>query len=101
MSSTLEDPTWRNSEVFGPYDADRIRKLKEEVGDIYTSGSIKLVRAMLADGLVDELHLFVYPLTRGEGPRLFPDGASPVKLDLAKAESYDNGVLYLNYRPQL
>ena len=100
VSSTLEDPTWRNSEVLGPYEADRIRKLKEEVGDIYTSGSIKLVRAMLADGLVDELHLFVYPLARGEGPRLFPDGAPPVKFDLAKAESYDNGVLYLNYRPQ-
>jgi dihydrofolate reductase len=29
---------------------------------------------MLADGLVDELHLFVYPLTRGPGPRLFPRG---------------------------
>jgi dihydrofolate reductase len=100
VSSTLTEPTWRNSEVLGPYEADRIRKLKEEVGDLYTSGSIKLVRAMLADGLVDELHLFVYPLTQGEGPRLFPDGAPPVKLDLAKAESYDNGVLYLNYRPQ-
>ena len=100
VSSTLENPTWRNSEVLGPYDADRIRKLKEEVGDIYTSGSIKLVRAMLADGLVDELHLCVYPLTRGEGPRLSPTGRRPCKLDLAKAESYDNGVLYLNYRPQ-
>ena len=33
--------------------------------------------AMLADGLVDELHLFVYPLTRGSGPRLFPEGAAP------------------------
>jgi len=33
------------------------------------------VRALLADGLVDELHLFLYPLTRGSGPRLFPDAA--------------------------
>jgi dihydrofolate reductase len=36
-----------------------------------------LVRAMLADGLIDELHLFVYPLTRGPGPRLFPEAARP------------------------
>jgi dihydrofolate reductase len=101
VSGTLENPTWRNTQVIGAYDADVIRKLKDEVdGDIYMSGSATLVRAMLADGLVDELHLFVYPLTRGAGPRLFPEDAAPAKLDLAKAESYENGVLYLNYRPE-
>ena len=56
---------------------------------------------MLADGLIDGLHLFVYPLTRGEGPRLFPDGAAPRKLSLEASESYDNGVVYLHYRPQV
>ena len=101
VSSTLRDPTWRNSAVIGPYDPKAIRTLKDEVdGDLYTSGSVTLVRAMLADGLVDELHLFVYPLTRGAGPRLFPEDAAPGKLSLVAAESYDNGVLYLAYRPQ-
>lgn len=98
VSATLEKPTWRNSEVIGGYDPDRIRRLKEDVGDLYVSGSGTLVRAMLADGLVDELHLFVYPLTRGSGPRLFADGAPPVKLSLARCESYDNGVTYMNLR---
>jgi dihydrofolate reductase len=98
VSGTLDDPTWRNSEVVGPYDADRIRSLKDEVdGDIYVSGSVTLVHAMLADGLIDELHLCTYPLTRGSGPRLFEEG-EPAKFSLARAESYDNGVLYLNYR---
>jgi dihydrofolate reductase len=101
VSGTLTTATWRNSKIIGPYDADMIRSLKDEVdGDLYTSGSITLVRAMLADGLVDELHLCVYPLTRGSGPRLFPEDAAPGKLTLATCESYDNGVLYLNYRPQ-
>jgi dihydrofolate reductase len=101
VSSTLTDPAWRNSTVVGPYDADAIRKLKREAGgDLYVSGSGTLVRAMLTDGLVDELHLFVYPLTRGGGSRLFPEDGSPLKLSLARAESYDNGVLYLAYRPQ-
>ncbi|MFI5121264.1 MAG: dihydrofolate reductase family protein [Vicinamibacteria bacterium] len=59
-----------------------------------------MVRAMLADGLVDELHLFFDPLTRGSGPRLFPDGATPGNLSLAATESYENGVVYLAYRPQ-
>src|SRR5512133_1922211 len=76
VSSTLTDPTWRNSVVLGPYDADRLRALKSEVdGTIYVSGSATLVRAMLADGLVDELHLFVYPLALGSGRRLL-DGPS-------------------------
>ena len=55
---------------------------------------------MPADGLVDELHLCVYPLTRGSGPRLLPEDAAPGTLSLAACESYDNGVIYLNYRVQ-
>lgn len=100
VSGTLTTATWRNSMVIGAYDPDAIRALKDEVdGDLYVSGSGTLVRAMLADGLVDELHLFVYPLTRGPGPGLFPEDAAPGKLSLAAAESYENGVVYLSYRP--
>jgi dihydrofolate reductase len=101
VSSTLVDATWRNSELVGPYDPDAIRRLKNDVdGDLYVSGSGTLVRAMLADGLVDELHLFVYPLTRGTGPRLFADGAPPLRFSLAERDTYDNGVVYLSYRNQ-
>jgi dihydrofolate reductase len=100
VSGTLTNATWRNSEIVGPYDPDAIRRLKDEVGDLYVSGSGMLVRAMLADGLVDELHLFVYPLTRGPGPRLFPEDAPPRTLSLSACDSYENGVVYLAYRPQ-
>jgi dihydrofolate reductase len=100
VSGTLTTPTWRNSKIIGPYDPDAIRNLKDEAGDLYVSGSGTLVRAMLADGLVDELHLFVYPLTRGPGPRLFPEDAAPTDLSLAASDAYENGVIYLSYRPQ-
>ena len=101
VSGTLTNATWRNSEVVGPYDPDTIRGLKDDVdGDLYVSGSVTLVRAMLADGLVDELHLFVFPLTRGAGPRLFTEDAPPGKFSRTASESYDNGVVYLAYRPQ-
>jgi dihydrofolate reductase len=101
VSGTLETATWRNSEILGPYDPDTIRALKERVdGDLYVSGSGTLVRAMLDDGLVDELHLFVYPLTRGAGPRLFPEDAPPRTLTLARSETYPNGVTYMAVRPQ-
>ena len=101
VSATLATATWRNSKIIGPYDPDAIRSLKAEVdGNLYVSGSGTLVRAMLADGLVEELHLFVYPLTRGPGPRLFTEEAAPGNLSLAASESYENGVVYLGYRPQ-
>jgi dihydrofolate reductase len=101
VSGTLTDPTWNNSTVIGPYDPAAIRRLKDETeGDLYVSGSITLVRAMLADGLVDELHLFVYPLTRGAGPRLFTEDAAPHTFALARSATYPNGVVYLAYRPE-
>jgi dihydrofolate reductase len=102
VSGTLTTATWMNSELIGPYEPDTIRRLKDEVnGDLYVSGSGTLVRAILADGLVDELHLFVYPLTRGPGPRLFPEEAAASKLTLVASESYENGVVYVAYRPEL
>jgi dihydrofolate reductase len=101
VSGTLTDPTWNNSQVVGPYDPDTISRLKDEVGDLYVSGSVTLVRALIADGLADQLHLFVYPLTRGAGPRLFPEDAAPTKFTLGASQSYDSGVVYLNYRPEV
>jgi dihydrofolate reductase len=98
VSTTADAETWRNSEIIGPYDPDAIRGLKEEVGDLYVSGSGTLVRAMLADGLVDELHLLVYPLTRGSGPQLFPEGTELRKMSLEACQAYEHGVVYLNYR---
>ncbi|MGY1623795.1 dihydrofolate reductase family protein [Geodermatophilus sp. SYSU D00965] len=102
VSSTLSDAeaVWSNSTVVGGYDADRLRALKsEEAGDLYVSGSATLVRAMLADGLVDELHLYVYPIAVGTGIRLFPDGAPRTPLSLLGADRLSNGVAHLTYGP--
>jgi dihydrofolate reductase len=100
VSATLSSvDDWRNSTLLGPYDADVLRDLKDRVGRIYISGSGTLVRALLADGLVDELHLFVYPLVLGSGAKLFPDGAPRTPLVLADQEAFDNGVLHLSYVP--
>lgn len=100
VSSTLENPTWGNTVVLQGYDSESIQRLKDGVeGGIYISGSATLVRALIADGLVDELHLFMYPLTRGAGLRLFPDQAGR-RWSLAQSEQYSNGVIYLVYQPR-
>jgi dihydrofolate reductase len=100
VSGTLQSADWNNSTIVGPYSADAIRSVKDQVdGGIYVSGSATLVRAMLADDLVDELHLFVYPVVLGTGARLFGDGSA--KFGLVHAESYENGVVHLAYRSAL
>jgi dihydrofolate reductase len=102
VSSTLTDAEslWANSTVVGGYSADRIRALEDEVdGDLYVSGSATLVRALLTDDLVDELHLFVYPVGLGAGIRLFPEGAPRTPLSLLGAEGLSNGVAHLAYGP--
>src|SRR5437868_13405060 len=100
VSGSLTTATWRNSEMIGPYDPDAIRALKDRIdGDLYVSGSATLVRALLADGLVDELHLFLYPVTLGGGLQLFPAGMAGLKLSLTESDVYANGVVHLAYAP--
>ena len=100
VASKSPSVEWANSTVIGPYDATTIEKLKANVdGTIYVSGSARLVQGLLADGLVDELHLFVYPIALGSGQRLFADGVDQVKLGLVDSDVYSNGVVHLVYAP--
>jgi dihydrofolate reductase len=96
VSATLEDPTWNHTSSLGAYDPQKIQSLKDSVDGIYVSGSATLVRGLLRDGLVDELHLFMYPLALGRGARLFDDGLE-LTFSLIAAETYDNGIVHLAY----
>ncbi len=99
VGSDVPVAEWGNSISLGPYDPDTIRRLKEERdGVIYISGSGRLVRGLLAEGLVDDLHLFVYPIALGEGDRFWRDGERH-KLALTAHDVYDNGVVHLGYGP--
>lgn len=89
---------WGPSTRLGAYDPEAIRRLKDEVdGDIFVSGSGQLVRGMLADGLVDELMLCVFPVALGSGEKLFGEGAESTKLALKDSFACDNGVMVLTY----
>ena len=91
---------WANSTRLGAYDPEAIRKLKDQTdGNIYMSGSGQLVRALLTEELVDELHLFVYPVALGTGKRLWADGVDATRLALKAHDVYDNGVVHLSYGP--
>src|SRR2546421_554405 len=67
-------------------------------GDIGMSGSATLVRWLLANGLLDELHLMLHPIAVGHGKRLFEDTPT-YPLELVSHETFKTGVLNLSYAP--
>ena len=78
---------------------DDFRALKSETGgDIVTTGSIRLVRALIAAGLVDEYRLFTYPVVLGPGQRLFADATEVPHLHLAESQRFRSGIVLLRYR---
>jgi dihydrofolate reductase len=93
VSSTLSDPTWENSTVLAGDVVDGVRELKARPGaDILVTGSITLVRGLLAAGLVDELNLLVHPLVVGAGERLFEAEGPKVPLTLTSSTVLGSGV---------
>ena len=97
VSKTLEKPTWRDTTIIRDNVVDAVRKLKAEPGkNILTDGSAQLVRTLLANDLVDELHLLLYPLTLGRGKRIWADNAH-TSFKLRSATPYPTGVVGLDY----
>jgi dihydrofolate reductase len=93
--------TWRNSEQLEGDLVEAVTALKQEPGEgkIAMSGSISVVRQLLAAGLIDELHLLVHPIAVRKGMRLFDEGDTPIPLELRSAETFATGVLHLVYGP--
>jgi dihydrofolate reductase len=99
VSSTLEDPSWTNTTVLGPDLAGEVAKVRQRHdGDVAVHGSAQLVQALVADDLVDELRLMVFPLVLGSGKRLFGE-SDKKRLQLASSRPVGEGVLILIYRP--
>ena len=99
-SLTDADMTW-NSTLLAPKDAiAEIAALRaRDGGDLVTWGSASLVRALLAEGLVDELVLMIEPILLGGGKRIFPDDGQARPLQLVKAVTAGTGVQVCTYRP--
>jgi dihydrofolate reductase len=101
VSSTIGDPVWKPTTVLGGDGfLEEIRTLKPQPGkDTVTTGSITLVHALVAAGVVDEYRLFVYPVVLGRGRRLFTDATEIPRLRLVEARPFHSGIVLLRYRP--
>ncbi|WP_436776173.1 dihydrofolate reductase family protein [Yinghuangia sp. YIM S09857] len=92
--------TWRNSEQLRGDLVESVTALKAEPGgDISLSGSVSVVRQLLAAGLVDELHLLVHPIVLRKGLRLFGEGETALPLALKSSTTFGTGVVHLVYTP--
>jgi dihydrofolate reductase len=93
--------TWRNSEQLRGDLVEGVTALKNEPGEgnIAMSGSISVVRQLLAAGLLDELHLLVHPIAVRQGMRLFDEGDASIPLKLLSSQAFSTGVLHLVYGP--
>jgi len=99
-STTLDKVEWQNSTLITGNFVEEITRLKEQPGkNIAISGSPTLVRWLLREGLLDELHLLVHPIVVGHGKRLFEGETGQVPLKLVDSKTFSTGVLSLNYAP--
>lgn len=90
---------WQNSEALGADVVGRLRALKQTDGPtLLTQGSSELVQLLVANDLVDELNLLVYPVLLGKGKRLFADAAAPGTFELVRSKVASNGVVIARYR---
>ena len=98
VSNTLESPAWDNTTVLRGDLAEEIRKLKEQFeGDILVAGSAQLVQGLVANDLVDELHLMVFPVVLGAGKRVFGDTDATRSMELVDTRTAGETVI-LVYR---
>jgi len=100
VSASLETIEWDTAERLGTPLADAVRELKaRDGGPILVAGSRTLAQALLKDGLVDELHLQVFPVILGSGKRLYPESPDRLNLELVVSRPIENGVQLQTYRP--
>jgi dihydrofolate reductase len=99
-STTLTDPSWRNTRVISADVEGAIRELKAAPGrELQLHGSGELLRWLLERDLVDELNLRIYPVIVGDGLRLFPEHGQTHSLELVDSRSTASGVMLQTYRP--
>jgi dihydrofolate reductase len=102
VSNTLSeaDLTWKPTTLIRGADLlTQVSALREQPGgDVYIYGSLTLVRALIAERLLDELALMIEPITLGGGKTLFPNDGEARKYELISAQTARTGVQVCRYR---
>ncbi len=100
ISTTLTSAEWGPSVMIGRNVVAEIARLKEAEGpELQVHGSSQLIQTLIANDLVDEYRLWIFPVVVGKGKRLFGDGAIPAGLRLIDSKVSTTGVIIATYAP--
>jgi dihydrofolate reductase len=98
-SRSLDAVEWETAELIEGDVGDAVRKLKAgDGGELQVHGSAGLIQTLLAEDLVDELRVILFPVTLGEGKRLFGEGTVPRTWRLTSSKATPSGALMLSYQ---
>ncbi len=98
-SNTLKSSNWQNTVFLSGDVADKVKKLKAQDGrDLQVHGSGNLIQTLLANDLVDEMWLKIFPLTLGSGKRLFDKGTMPAAFTLTESKTSPLGVVFASFK---
>ena len=98
VSSTLEEPEWKNTTVLKGDAVSDVTQLKQEIGgEIHVPASYQLARTLLGQDLVDELRLVVFPVVLGDGERLFDETSNEKPMRLVDSKTIGEGLAFLTY----
>jgi dihydrofolate reductase len=99
VSKSLKKHKWSNSVFINNNVVKELKKLKNQKGpEMQVYGSGNLIQTLLKNDLVDELWLKIFPITLGEGKRLFKDGTIPKAFKLTESKISPSGVIFANYK---
>jgi dihydrofolate reductase len=94
------EPEWNNSVCITGDVVAQIQKLKEQDGpDLWVWGSGKLIQTLLEHHLVDRMHLWIHPITLGQGKRLFAEGTQAENFKLVDSKIGPTGMIFATYEP--
>ena len=96
-SNTMRQAEWNNTTVLSGDVSGEVRRLRNgDGGDILVYGSAGLVHSLLPDGLIDQIHMLIYPVVLGRGTRLFPMGFA-AQFDLQELRQLGSGIVHAVY----
>ena len=98
VSHKLFEPSWKNSFCITGDVVTQIKKLKQEDGpDVWVYGSGNLIQTLLKHRLIDRMHLWIHPITIGEGKRLFAEGTQAENFKLVDSQTGATGIIFATY----
>jgi dihydrofolate reductase len=94
------NPEWNNSVCITGDVVSQIEKIKTEDGpDLWVWGSGDLIQTLLKNNLIDRMHLWIHPITIGNGKKLFASGTQPQNFKLIDSKIGPTGIIFATYEP--